>query len=634
MSHARTLSTFHAWAGALALLIGCLAAVGLSPAHAGFSPATNDGDDGPGKLVLLMDSSGSMKEPTSGGGTKIDAAKQALRRLTGELPPDQEVGLRVFGATVFEKSQPGACEDSQLVAPMGTDNRAQLRTAIDRYKPYGETPISYALQQAAKDLGDTGSRNIVLVSDGEPTCPPDPCQVAKEIRKSGIDLRIDVVGLDVNSAARSTLQCIADSGGGLYYDAASAQELSDALSHLAERAARSYQPIGELVTGGTAPESAAEVTAGDWIDPTGNDAAGNTEGAERFYRVTRQFRDSTITAGAATLSPLDGGDTFVQTQILTESGDSCDMDSALANAGQLVTAAVKASQYDSSCLDEEALIVGVTVKNGRRGAPVELAFRETPSADPLPTSAVTTTTWTNAQGKSAKAAGGTSFADATAIDPGLTPTTIVPGELLTYSVDLDYGDTVSVDVKVPALRGAMSALGDATAKMDVSLYSPSRSQVDTASGTPTEDFALLTRSGTRVASLSPPVDFASLNNSEWQVFEPGSYTIVLQLAKAQPSLELPVTLGVAVGSQDVTEPSLTEVPYAQGPESESPSTSESSEPAATDTTESPAAGDDDSEKSSSDDSSVSPLVLGLGGLVLLALLVGGFLALRGRTRRS
>ena len=92
--------------------------------------------------------------------------------MVGKLPASAQVGLRVYGATVFKRSQPGAYTDTQLTVPIGIDNRAQLRSAIARYKPYGETPIGYSLQQAAKDLGPDGKRTIVLVSDGEATCAP------------------------------------------------------------------------------------------------------------------------------------------------------------------------------------------------------------------------------------------------------------------------------------------------------------------------------------------------------------------------------------------------------------------------------------------------------------------------------
>src|SRR5688500_6706390 len=131
-----------------------------------------------GRMMLLLDSSGSMAEPAGGGQTKIAAAKSALRTVVGSLPPEAQVGLRVFGAKVFSRDDPGACEDSQQVVAPGVDNREELLTAVEGYEPFGETPIPYALEQAAADLGQEGARSIVLVSDGESTCQPDPCETA------------------------------------------------------------------------------------------------------------------------------------------------------------------------------------------------------------------------------------------------------------------------------------------------------------------------------------------------------------------------------------------------------------------------------------------------------------------------
>lgn len=140
------------------------------------TPAGADEADVPGRMILLLDSSGSMAEPAGGGGTRIEAARSALRTVVDGLPADSEVGLRVFGATVFSRGDRGACTDSQLVVEPATENRADLAAALDDYRPYGETPIPHALEEAAADLGSEGPRSIVLVSDGESTCSPTPAR--------------------------------------------------------------------------------------------------------------------------------------------------------------------------------------------------------------------------------------------------------------------------------------------------------------------------------------------------------------------------------------------------------------------------------------------------------------------------
>jgi Ca-activated chloride channel family protein len=134
---------------------------------------------------------------------------------------------------------------------------------IASYAPYGETPIGYALQQAGDDLGATGKRSIVLVSDGEPTGQPDPCEVARKLVQGDIDLRIDVVGLDVGARARHSLQCIAEKGHGTYYDVTGSEDVAQSLQKVATRAARPFTTIGRPVSGADTSAGAPTITNGD-----------------------------------------------------------------------------------------------------------------------------------------------------------------------------------------------------------------------------------------------------------------------------------------------------------------------------------------------------------------------------------
>ncbi|WP_394277217.1 VWA domain-containing protein [Luteococcus sp.] len=239
------------------------------------APARGEGDDQGGTMMLVLDSSGSMKEPAQGGMTKIDAAKKSLTSLVGGLPVDTGVGLRVFGATVENQGDAGACTDSQLVVPAGTGNRAALRAAVSTYTPYGETPIGFALTEAAKDLGDKGKRSIVLVSDGVATCEPDPCEAAKQVAAQGVDVTIDVVGMSVDEQARKQLQCIATAGKGKYYDVKNSDQLSTALEQTKKHTA-------------TRPSSRANRSRAVWSPPRpppSRPATGRTPSAPRAART-------------------------------------------------------------------------------------------------------------------------------------------------------------------------------------------------------------------------------------------------------------------------------------------------------------------------------------------------------------
>lgn len=246
----------------LATLIGVL---GLGLVLSGLGPIPRAEAADAAKLVLVLDSSGSMKQRV-GGDSKIGIAKQAVRTVIGGLPGDAQVGLRVYGATVENREDKGACTDSQLVVPIGTGNRPALRDEIAKYRPYGETPISSSLQQAAGDLGSTGRRTVVLVSDGEETCQADPCKTAAKLAGRGIDLRFDVIGLRVSGAARNQLRCIADKGHGTYYDADNAAQIEDSLDKLATRAFRPFQLTGTPVEGSLDKAKAPVVVPGQYVD--------------------------------------------------------------------------------------------------------------------------------------------------------------------------------------------------------------------------------------------------------------------------------------------------------------------------------------------------------------------------------
>src|SRR6478735_259230 len=179
----RALSTL----AALALLVlgtglgaGGLGAASAASGTGSTTDAGTETDTDYARMILVLDSSGSMAEP-AGSSTKIEAARQALGTVVDGLPDEAYVGLRVYGATVFSRDQKGACTDSQLVVDPATDNRDELRSALEQYQPYGETPIGDALRKAARDIGGESTRSIVLVSDGIATCEPDPCVVAGEL---------------------------------------------------------------------------------------------------------------------------------------------------------------------------------------------------------------------------------------------------------------------------------------------------------------------------------------------------------------------------------------------------------------------------------------------------------------------
>ncbi len=176
------------------LMVGAL----LSPAAtASATPAAPEVPE-PARIDLVLDLSGSMNENDAGGQTRLAAAKQAVSRIIDTAPEQAPLGLRVYGATYAGEDKKQGCADTQQVlpvTPMDRAARADAKKLVAGFKAVGFTPIGVSLREAAKDLGTSGKRRIVLVSDGDDTCaPPPPCDVARELKKQGIDLAVDVIG--------------------------------------------------------------------------------------------------------------------------------------------------------------------------------------------------------------------------------------------------------------------------------------------------------------------------------------------------------------------------------------------------------------------------------------------------------
>ena len=217
---------------------------------------------------VIIDASGSMLAPDAGGQTRMDAAKQATEGLLNDLPKEQRLSLLTYGTQTGsgDEEKAAGCQDVTTLVPMG-GNRAEMVSKVKGLNPRGYTPIGKSLQQAEKELPGQGARQIVLVSDGIDTCAPPPvCEVAKQIRERGVDIVINVIGLNVDDQARSELQCVAKEGGGSYADAKDAASLKEQLVLKSTRNLQKYQSGGEQAHGTPTAADAPVIEAGGMKD--------------------------------------------------------------------------------------------------------------------------------------------------------------------------------------------------------------------------------------------------------------------------------------------------------------------------------------------------------------------------------
>ncbi|WP_231984520.1 VWA domain-containing protein [Mycobacterium sp. 852014-52144_SCH5372336] len=178
--------------------------------------------------MLILDGSGSMTQADAPG-PRIDAAKNAAHGLIGAMPESSTIGLQTYGTTTDSapEDKPAGCRDVTTLIPLGPLDRDKINAAIDPITPSGYTPISLALTAAAHQLpADETPQAIVLVSDGEETCDTPPCDTAAHLKQTHPGLTISTVGFKVEGPAADQLRCIAEATGGIFIQAANADQLA------------------------------------------------------------------------------------------------------------------------------------------------------------------------------------------------------------------------------------------------------------------------------------------------------------------------------------------------------------------------------------------------------------------------
>lgn len=185
-------------------------------------------------LVFILDASGSMGAEIQGK-MKIDIAKEVLVSLIKDLPIGVNVGLVAYG-----HRQKADCNDVEELAPLGPLDREALATKVKTLDHRGKTPITLSVQKVAESLRTLEDETtIILVSDGEETCAGDPCAMVKELKASGIKFVMHVIGFDVTDKEKTQLSCLAESGGGSYFTAKNAGELTSAAKKVVEKTEQS-----------------------------------------------------------------------------------------------------------------------------------------------------------------------------------------------------------------------------------------------------------------------------------------------------------------------------------------------------------------------------------------------------------
>lgn len=197
------------------------------------------------EVMFILDGSGSMWGP-AGDQTKIEAAKEVMARVVPALPEGVNAGLTLYG-----HRRKGDCTDIEMLIPSTSSDRNALLAAVQALSPKGMTPIADSIKLVADALKSREAETtIVLVSDGEETCNDDPCGVVRALKASGVKFVLHVVGFGVDDKTREQLACLAEAGGGQYFNATDAGTLLTALDTVTEEVAEKVEQARATKTAG------------------------------------------------------------------------------------------------------------------------------------------------------------------------------------------------------------------------------------------------------------------------------------------------------------------------------------------------------------------------------------------------
>jgi Mg-chelatase subunit ChlD len=214
-------------------------------------------------VEIVVDASRSMWGQIHGE-AKMSIAKNILQDVSYWFPQDLDLALRAYGSR--SPSENNDCGDSTLLVPFSEYNREPIRSAISGLRPTGQTPIAFALDQAASDFGSLQSdRAVVLVTDGIESCGGDPARAARDLAEQGI--MVHVIGFGLGNAADEdtwSLQAIANASGGRFVTAGSAAELKDALASTVATSFSVYKGNTEVAAGALGSDQTMYLPEGDY----------------------------------------------------------------------------------------------------------------------------------------------------------------------------------------------------------------------------------------------------------------------------------------------------------------------------------------------------------------------------------
>jgi hypothetical protein len=215
-------------------------------------------------IEIIFDASNSMWGQISGE-AKITIARKVLAQIINGLPDSLSVGLRVYGHR-YGLNDPKACTDTELLIPIGPIAKARLIDTVNKIQLKGKTPLVLSVLEAIKDFEKIANGSAILITDGIESCGGDINSIAPAIKKSGLDLKVNIVGFYITEKeARAELETIAGSTGGIYLDAKDAGELLSAVEQTLRLEFQVLDDRGQVVSKGVVGGEAVKLKEGTYI---------------------------------------------------------------------------------------------------------------------------------------------------------------------------------------------------------------------------------------------------------------------------------------------------------------------------------------------------------------------------------
>lgn len=164
-------------------------------------------------LLLIIDASGSMADSLPSGKTKLETAKGVAIDTVNTY--GDQMALMVYTDC---DSSGDPYTGSISVWQNFTSDKSALTSKINAISSDGYTPIANAITEGATYIKqNSGSAQILLLTDGEETCGGDVSSAVSAAQNGGIDVK--VVGFALDNASAATIQTSVTQGGGQYYNA-------------------------------------------------------------------------------------------------------------------------------------------------------------------------------------------------------------------------------------------------------------------------------------------------------------------------------------------------------------------------------------------------------------------------------